>query len=86
MPESHLTSQVALTLDRHPRPVAMSAHDDFESYLKLVKGGLTAGREQIYNFLKFDQLVAPNLSACHAPDILPKFCSLRTAGVSIPVS
>ena len=35
----------------------MSAHDDFDAYLKLVKGGMTAGREQIYNFLKFDQLV-----------------------------
>jgi hypothetical protein len=44
----------------------MSAQDDFEAYLKLVKGGLTAGREQIYNFLKFDQSVASNLSACHS--------------------
>ena len=53
-----LTSQeVLLTLDRDPRAVAMSTNEDFEAYLKLVKGGMTAGREQIYNFLKFDQSV-----------------------------
>ncbi|PVF99718.1 hypothetical protein CPB86DRAFT_774175 [Serendipita vermifera] len=33
----------------------MSGQDDFEAYLRLVRGGMTPGREQIYNFLKFDQ-------------------------------
>jgi hypothetical protein len=33
----------------------MSAVDEFDAYLKLVKGGLTPGREQIYNFVKVDQ-------------------------------
>lgn len=31
--------------------------DDFEAYLRLVRGGLTPGREQIYNFVKIDQCV-----------------------------
>lgn len=29
--------------------------DDFEAYLRLVRGGLTPGREQIYNFVKVDK-------------------------------
>jgi hypothetical protein len=29
--------------------------DEFEAYLRLVRGGMTPGREQIYNFIKVDQ-------------------------------
>ncbi|KAG8753079.1 hypothetical protein FRC14_006462 [Serendipita sp. 396] len=32
----------------------MSGHEDFEPYLRLTKNGMTAGREQVYNFLKVD--------------------------------
>ncbi|CAG7852620.1 SubName: Full=Uncharacterized protein {ECO:0000313/EMBL:CCA75577.1} [Serendipita indica DSM 11827] len=30
------------------------SHDDFEAYLRLTRGGMTPGHEQIYNFLKVD--------------------------------
>lgn len=33
----------------------MSTHDDVDPVLKLTRGGMTPGREQIYNFLKVDQ-------------------------------
>ena len=41
---------------RHHSPRRMCAHrDEPEPYLQCVKGGLTPGREQIWNFLKFDR-------------------------------